>query len=171
MARKNSQHHEFVYDAMPGLFHSTPVDFITFLERDGMKFLNFWWDHLGQKKPTELLTSSKGMTYEMRTLEDGTAVILLTMPPPQNDKEAYFLALTYKPEEQKGMIKRKGTRCFTLEMWRDDQGTYTVVGEVTPRRVHHDLGEGPQPQLDAFFDAVCRVLNTKTTWRDLFSLK
>jgi hypothetical protein len=46
-----------------------------------------------------------------------------------------------------------------------------VVGEVTPRLVYHELGEGPAAKLDAFFDAVQRVLDKKTTLRDVFSLR
>ena len=105
--------------------------------------------------------SSKGLAHEMRTLEGGSPVFLLPLPLPQKPKSLYFLELVYKRQEQRGMIKKQNTRLFTLDRIGDEKGNFTVVGEVTPRLVYHELVEGPMPKLDAFFDSVCSVLDKK----------
>jgi hypothetical protein len=155
-----SQHRQFSYRAIPTIFHSQTQDFVDYLEKDGMKFLKFWWDHTGNEVDVDCLSPMKGMTYEIREYGDGRRIVLLTLPPPQNQPEAFFLAMVTRPRKKHFLIWKNYSHVYALRLVGDlGAEPRTELGEITPRRVnYYPIGPGPNPDLDAFYEAVCKEL-------------
>jgi hypothetical protein len=155
-----SQHRQFSYRAIPTIFHSQTTDFVDFLEKDGMKFLKFWWDHTAKEVEDDSLVPMKGLTYEIRDYGDGRRVVLLTLPPPQTEGEAFFLALVTRPLKKHFLIWKNYSHVFVLSLVGEPGAEpRTQLGEITPRRVAHvPIGPGPKPDLDAFYEVVCEEI-------------
>lgn len=161
MDQKKTQHYNYAYEAIPMLFHKQTREFTSYLERDGVKFLQFWWDHVGKMLPDDKLSSPEGIKYE-ETRHDKIAIVWLTLPPPANNEEVYFMALILKPEKRFMPIHISNTDIYVLVKGRHKDGTpATVLGQVTPgaRFVHH--GEGSAPELAAFQQLVLQKLKIK----------
>jgi hypothetical protein len=93
MPKRDSQHYQFAYKAIPILFHNQSKDFLKHLEQDGVKFLKFYWDYIATETDDEGKSSSDGMAYEIRENQGGKKMVLITLPHPRKPPEAYFLAL------------------------------------------------------------------------------
>jgi len=161
MAEIKSQHLAFSYEALPELFHNDPHGFLTYLRRDKLNFLRFWWDYVGKNVGEKNRVSSEGLDYTIRDLENGVTLTMVTLPTPSKPKEAYYLALVL-PKPRGGLfIKKDLTRIFTLECKTDADGTLkTVIGEITPRLKHIEFAQGPDPSLDAFNQAVIEIIKS-----------
>ncbi len=158
MPKRDSQHFTFAYKAIPILFHNQTKDFLTHLEKDGIKFLNFYWDYVATETDEEGKSSSSGMAFEIRQIEGGKKMVLITLPHPRKPPEAYFLALITAPPQRSLLPWRNNCRVFGLES--REEGTHLC--EVTPRRaVVVDQGIGPRPVLGEFYQAVNRIINKR----------
>lgn len=155
MIKTKSQHYNYGLEALPVIFHSQTEDFFTYLERDGIKFLEFWWDHMGLRLDEEQLRPFEGMDYEIREVpERKSTIVLVTMPPPRIYGELYLLGFVRTPQKR-WPIRVPNTRVFALESaLRDDSDTGTFFAEITPRGRLVRMGEGPQPHLDDFYQRV-----------------
>lgn len=162
MPEKN-QPYLFAFEAIPILFHGNPAQFIKLIEKDGLKFLQFWWGHVGDKLKDNLRTEPKGLGFEMRTHADGRKIVLIRMPPPGAVPEAYFIGLV-TPDEKKWRLFpwQNKERVFTLEMVNDKEGNQvTRLSEWTPRNLQVTLGKGPEPEMDAFYKAISARITPK----------
>lgn len=154
----------FVYEAMPILFHNQTQDFIDFLNRDGMDFLLFWWDKIGEKYDESERMDYKGLAYDIKELENSTTIVLMTLPA-QVKPEVYFMAL-FQPKQKKTFFKWENfPRVFCLvHDINQDRDTATTLIEVTPRGKRVPVGPGPLPSLNAFYTAVRKnVIKNKET--------
>ena len=88
MLAKQNQHQMFSYEILPLIFHNESISFFTYLQRDGTKFLKFWWDRAGVNLDESLRGSSEGIDYEIRTIADGREVVLVTLPAPKKQSES-----------------------------------------------------------------------------------
>jgi hypothetical protein len=133
MKQTKSHFQTFVFEALPILFHNQTQDFIDFLNRDGMNFLQFWWNKIGEKFDETERTDSKGLAYDIKELESGATIVLLTLPS-QAKPEVYFMAL-FQPKQKKTFLKWENFArvfCLVHDMNQDrDNGTMLI--EVTPR--------------------------------------
>ncbi len=162
MDKNKSQHYNFCYDAIPSMFHSQTKDFLKYLERDGIKFLQFWWDHVGQRLPFEKLIPFSNIAYEVLQVPPKTEVVFITLPPPQEDDEMYFLALVANPEKRFGWVRLPTTRILGLARRPTEKyPSGTELGDLTPRAIYVPLGEGPQPTLEAFKQTVLERIKRK----------
>ena len=154
MKQTKSHFQTFVFEALPILFHNQTQDFIDFLNRDGMNFLQFWWNKIGEKFDETERTDSKGLAYDIKELESGAAIVLLTLPA-QAKPEVYFMAL-FQPKQKKTFLKWENfARVFCLvHDMNQDRDTGTMLIEVTPRGKRVPVGPGPLPSLNAFYTAV-----------------
>jgi hypothetical protein len=157
MAKKDSQHYQFAYKAIPILFHNQSKDFLLHLEQDGVKFLNFYWDYVATETDDEGKSSSDGMAYEVRQIEGGKKMVLITLPRPRNPPEAYFLALITPPPQRSLLPWQNHARVIGLEYHKD--GTHLC--DLTPRAIRVDQGIGPRPVLSEFYLAVTNLMNKK----------
>ena len=87
----------FESEVLPSLFHSTPDQFFRYLERDGIKFLNFYWREAGEKIDPSLHSQAFGLSYLVRRPTNRTTIALISLPEPCKELEAYFVALIYRP--------------------------------------------------------------------------
>jgi hypothetical protein len=151
------QHYIFAHRVLPSLFFQNPERFLEILKEDGIAFLRFYWDKVGSTLDSADTEPLHGINYETRMLEDGTAVTLIELPPPQHMTEAYFTALVYRPLGAGGDSLQ---RYFTLEygMRILEPGERSVLCEWTADNRHVNYGEGPEPTSRAFFTAVCDKL-------------
>jgi len=151
MYKNKSQHYNFAFEALPTLFFSQTNDFVKYLDRDGLKFLKFWWDHVGDKMPEEKRISASGMSYEVEDLDEKNRLITVIFPSPREDGEAYFIGMIPKPERRFAMVRLHNASMFVLR--RDDHVTqphHTSFGELTPNAQYRERGVGLNPTKQDF---------------------
>ncbi len=165
---KKSQQDEFVYKALPGVFHSDPQGFINYLTRDGKKFLQFWWDYVAKTLKEEDLVSSQGINYHLRELDKNTTLVLITLPRHPEVSDAYYMAL-YQPRTRLGVfLKRALTRVVILEYKAtlESADFRTILAEITPGGRRVVIGPGPEPRIENFFETVCKLIYKKeVSWK------
>jgi len=156
---KNSQHYQFVYQAVPLLFHHSRTDFMSLLEQDGMKFLQFWWDHAGEEIDEVGARSMGGMAYEFREFKPGERLILLTLPPPRMAPEAFFMALIPPPPQKSYFPWKNLSNVYVLQYLGNKEGQIsTRISAVTPRAIIRDMEVSATPDLESFYQAVLKLL-------------
>lgn len=161
MDKKRSQHFNFAFEALPIVFHSQTKDFFTYLERDGIKFLEFWWDHIGLRLDEDKMVNFEGTTYEIREVpEKKSRIVLVTLPKPENLFEVYMMALIEKPKKRLP-IKVAHTQIFVLEsVPKKMSDSETMFGELTPYARYVRKGKGPAVDLEVFYQRV-----RQTVWK------
>lgn len=161
MDKNRSQHYNFSFESIPVIFHSQTEHFFKYLDRDGLKFLEFWWDHMGVRLDDEHASQFEGMQYEIRAVaEKKSQIVLITLPAPKNNEEAYFLGLVETPKKR-FPVRLSNTRVFVLQSVSSSVSpTGTLFGELTPRGRYLPMGSGPQPDLE-LFDQYIR----ETVWK------
>lgn len=161
-----AQHYIFVHRALPSVFYSDPKKFIALLTQDGRGFLHFLWDRVWERElKSNRMAGNRiaayGLDCEIRKLQDGATLALITLPPPKGMTEAYFVAAVYRPSRRTLFPKQETlARFITLEYGRNLDGSpRTVLCEWTDTHLHDNMGDGPEPTLDAFFEAVCALIS------------
>ena len=162
MRKEKSQHYNFCHEALPTLFHSQTEEFMKYLDRDGLKFLRFWWDHVGERLDDSKLTPFAGTHFEIHDVpERKSQIVLVRLPSPTANGEFYMMALVKKPKKRYPMFKLPYTQVLALERVPTEMSpTGVMLVEITPRGRKLRLKEGPQPSLKAFFQLV-----VKTVWK------
>lgn len=162
MEKSNSQHFLFAFEAIPILFHSQTTSFINYIQKDGTKFLRFWWDHVGDKLEEANHSPFEGMNFELQELGKNTHLVIITLPKPRRNEEAHYLALLAKPEKRFAWVRLPNTRVFAL---RRTDGIHeqhaTTLGELTPRALFRPLATGIEPSKQAFKKAVDKLIGRK----------
>jgi hypothetical protein len=151
MDKNKSQNWNYAFDAMPILFHSQTNNFMKYLDKDGLKFLQFWWNHVGDKLPEEKRISPNGLTFEIDEIDKNTRMVIITLPSPKEDGDVYFLGCIARPEKRFAMVRLPTSRMFVL--FRDDhvdQPHRTNFGELTPQARCRPRGIGLNPTKQDF---------------------
>ncbi len=162
MDKKKSQHYNFCYDVMPALFHSQTDEFMKYIERDGINFLEFWWKHVGSQLPAEMLVPFSGMKFTIEERSPKTSIVFVSLPPPRQEGEMFFLALVRNPERRFAWLRLPSTRMVGLVKRSKDQfESGTELGDLTPRAIFVSLGSGPEPSLEAFKQKVFELTRSK----------
>jgi len=156
---ERTQQRVFVEEALTTLFHRTPEHFLGFLNRDGNIFLRFYWDRVGQnlKLPK---TIPYGLDFEFRKPERRATIALITLPEPKVDREAFFVALIYRPYRVTPfLLLSDTTKIIVLERHDElEDGPGTLLVEWTRRMEREVLGKGPLPVLEHFYRAVIHLV-------------
>ncbi len=150
------QQTDFVSQALTDLFHTSPEEFLFLLNRDGTKFLRFYWDQVGKRLPSSQLVPAFGLNYDFRSPRKDTAVALITLPKPKREPEVYFVALVHRPNRVTPIFRISDTTMvIALEYRTDEMGNdSTLLVEWTRRFERESLNLSPEPTLDAFYEAV-----------------
>lgn len=154
MKPSRSHHYFFAHRLLPKLFHEDAAQFVALLQRDGLRFLEFWWRQAGDRVPQGERLSADGLGYGLRPLDNDWLAALVLMPPPEGMTEAHFIGLLYRENPP-------ATRVFTLEKGmslNNDTTSHTVLCEWTADTVHRNLGGGPAPDQEAFLAAIAAAL-------------
>jgi len=162
MIKTKSQHYNFGHEALPTIFHSQTKDFFDYLERDGIKFLKFWWNHVGERLDNDKLTPFEGMSFEIRQVpEKKSQVVLVRFPHPTDFDEFHFAALVKTPDKKSPFVfvKFPSTRVLVLShvpLSKSESGT--LIYEITPRSRYLLAGPGTPVTKDAFYKAACDLI-------------
>ena len=156
MPKNDNHQNQFAYQAMPILFHNSSRQFMTILEKDEIKFLEFWWDQTGKDVKEENRIPADGLSYEIRDYCEDKKIVLITLPRPKKVSEAYFLAMLTPPPKRYWLPWKNLAQVFALQRGKIENGqVLTRLVELTPRGMQRDVGPGSQPALFDFYAMVC----------------
>jgi len=162
MRKDKSQHYNFGHEALPILFHKQTKSFFEYLDKDGVKFLKFWWDHVGERLDDSLLVPFIGVKFEVREIpERKSKAILIRLPKPTDYDEFHWVALIKKPDIRLPFVyvKMPTTRMFALShVPLSKSETGTLIYELTPQARYILAGPGTPVTKEAFFQAVYKIV-------------
>jgi hypothetical protein len=141
---------------LPALFHDSPEAFLNLLNRDGTRFLNFYWAEAAKKLPEEQLADRFGLNYVIRKPGPRRDFILalITLPQPVNPGEAFYSALAYRPYRRMLLVSDT-TAVFNLEMDEPNGETpQTCLVQWTRREVREVVRRGVEAGLEEFYREV-----------------
>ena len=155
MDKKKSQHYNFTFEAIPALFHTQTNRFMEFIQKDGIDFLRFWWDYVAKELPDDKLVPFHGMDYEIIPVAPKLNVVIIKLPPPAEDGEAYFIGLIAAPEKHFAWVRMPNERVLVLVRTSSEKyASGTVLGDLTPRAIFVPIGEGDGDDIEKFKERV-----------------
>lgn len=160
MATEPSQQIVFFQDVLPSVFHEAPGDFLFYLERDGNKFLRFYWDRAGLNFAEPDRVEAFGLNYIIRTPQNDVTIAFVILPAPQSDGEAYFEVLIYRPRRVTPILRISDiTSVFALiKMSGESDNPKTAIIERTRKQETLEHGEGPAPVVESFYQASLELI-------------
>ena len=169
MDNKRSQHYNYTHETIPIVWHRQNADFLKYIDKDGINFLRFWWKHLENALGVQILSSSEGLGYQVKTVpdknKDNVKLILLTFPKPETIGEVFYMILVKIPESRVFLarfflLKLPTTRVFALELegQNEDGSPRTGLYELTPRARNIRIRAGAEPVLDTFYKDILKIL-------------
>lgn len=162
MPFKQNQHQMFAFEVLPLLFHNETSQFMTYIRKDGVEFLKFWWDRAGISLDPDLRSSPEGMDFEIHPFHDGREIVIIRLPSPKKVGEAYFLGMVTKPLKRSIFSWRNLARVFALNRLSIDNGDEnTELGELTKMARYVAIGKGSKATKKSFFDSICGHLDKK----------
>jgi hypothetical protein len=153
----------FESEVLPSLFHSTPDQVFFYLERDGLKFLNFYWRQAGEKIDSALRSQAFGLSYLIRRPTNRTTIALISFPEPCNESEAYFVALIHRPLRIIPFsFISDTTKVVALEYGGEGpDGAQAMLIEWNRRLGREKLAASQPFDLEGFYKAVKELLRTQ----------
>lgn len=171
MNKNKSQHYNFSHEAIPILWHKETSHFLTYIAKDGIAFLRFYWKHIKENLGAKIESSSDGLDYSIKELSVKNnkilKIIILTLPKPQEIGEVYYMALVKLPDKKTFadlfMIHLPTTKVYTLELAGYDENKLplTNIMEITPRTRNIKLREGTQPNFKLFYDEILKEIHVE----------
>ncbi len=162
MDKRKSHLWNYAMEAIPILFHSQTDGFMKYIDKDGLDFLKFWWNHVGDRLDESKRISPNGLSFEVERIDKNTRLVIITLPSPTEDGDAYFLGLVARPERRFFFIRLPNTNVYVLR--RADgcgQPHLTSFGELTPRALYRERGIGLNPTKQDFKRIVKKRLEPK----------
>jgi hypothetical protein len=162
MDKNRSLSWNFAFEAIPILFHSSTDSFMRYLDKDGREFLVFYWNHVGDRLEAEKRVSPAGLTYSVDQVDKNTRLVIITLPSPKEDGDAYFLALVARPEKRFFFVRLPNTEAYVLN--REDaseEECKTAFGYLSPRAIYQEKDQGLRPNKVEFKRVVMEMINKK----------
>jgi hypothetical protein len=153
MSVERSHQRVFYESALPSVFHATPEDFLFYLDRDGNKFLQFYWEQAGKSVSMSDRADVYGLNYVVRKPEKAVTVAIVLLPAPQETEEAYFEAFIFRPRRVTPILRISDmTAVFaqTLECSNGEISRTNII-ELTRKEKTIDHGPGPEPVVEEFY--------------------
>lgn len=161
MDQRKSQHYNYTHETVPIMWHNQTQDFLKYLDKDGIKFLRFWWKHLVENMGIKVISDPEGLGYQMKELadKDGKSVqlVLLTLPKPVDTGEVFYMLLGKFPKKitffDMFLARLPTTRALALQLegYEGDGTPKTGLYELTKSARNVRLGAGCEPVLDTFY--------------------
>ncbi|MEV4313317.1 hypothetical protein [Actinocrispum sp. NPDC049592] len=150
-------HYRFAHVSLPRIALGGTVNLRQFADEGKLgQMLRGFWDFVGtQQVAEEDRLPADGLSSETVTTGDST-VLLITLPRALKATEAYFVAIAYR-------AAAAIPRYFCLEHGTPLFPDTTMIGEWVQGEgglSHVNLGDGPEPDADAFLDAITRLSAT-----------
>jgi hypothetical protein len=183
-------HYNFAYKALPGLAFADPhvplafasstfswADLVAALESGGPfgrevanhKLLQFWND-VGQKLSAQERIADAGLSAVGGEFGPAHTFVLIRMPEPLNDTEAYFVAIVYP----KSWFEKPGAydnaipdlRCYLLakSSTPGEGGAPAATIRLVKKAGHGAVSLGIPRSLAAFLDGVLTSLDSPERW-------
>ena len=149
-----TQQRIFAERVIPDLFHTTPDSFLFLVNRDGNKFLRFYWDEAGKKLAPTDLKDSFGLNYFIRSPNARTTVILLSLPQPTAPGEAHYIALAHRPYRRLLLVSDTTTILALESTAEAGPQPPTVLVEWSRRLQRFEHARAIPPDLESFYAAV-----------------
>lgn len=141
-------HYFYAHRVLPTLAFRDTIQTLDILRSEnGLDFLTGLWHDMGRQLRARDRLPPDGLQLEMR--RDGKYLYaLVTLPPPLYSPEAYMVALQFESE-----LLAPRLRYFALELgYLDPAGPRrTVLCEWTAEPAHLNFGDGPPPEVEAFY--------------------
>lgn len=157
MDKSKSQQYNFAYEALPTLYHGQTDQFIKFIEKDGLKFLKFWWDHVGESYEAENRISSEGLRLKVIEVGKKNHLIHVTLPVPIHPQDPYLVCMAGSAERRFFLVRLPTTRLFTLELGENFDKKQTQYYEITPRLRKIPMGEASEATPDEFIKMIRKL--------------
>lgn len=157
---QQSQQKGFTAQALPDLFHQAPDQFLFLLERDGTKFLRFYWDQVGKNLALEEKISPFGLNFEIRQPQRSVKITLITLPKPRLEGEAYYEALVFRPYRFTGFFGVSDTtKVISLEYGFDSLGNERPLMVEWDKKLRREpVRPISEPTKEGFFAAVLKEI-------------
>jgi hypothetical protein len=162
MEKDKSLAYNFAFEAMPLLFHGQTTGFMQYLAKDGVEFLKFWWNHVGDQLPEAKRVTPTGFSFEVETYDEKTKIAYITLPSPKEDGDPIFFGCVARPEKRFAWVRIPNTAFYILTRFDGCQTQYkTAYGELSPRAIYHEIGVGVAPTKTDFKKLVKRSLEKR----------
>jgi hypothetical protein len=160
MSEERSHQCVFFETALPVVFHQTPEDFLFYLERDGNKFLQFYWEQAGKSISPAERADAYGLNYIVRKPKNNVTIAIVLLPAPQKVGEAYYEVFIYRPLRVTPILRISDvTSVFALTKASDDgEKNKTTIIERTRKEQSIDHGMGTEPVVEDFYLAVLELI-------------
>lgn len=149
-------HYTFAHKLLPAAFFDDPVKFMTAFREEGSVYLWFCWDQVGKTLPESDRLPKGALDFRLVSLGSNTDALVIALPTPKGMTEAHYMALVHRPAQSPTTAAL--TRVIALENSADENDTPMTCLCEWAGEMHMNLGEGPEPTLDKFVDAVRAVL-------------
>jgi len=159
-------HYIFAHRLLPYLAFRSREQLAALLESpQATRALVHLWDTLGDKLSVEERIPGDQIEVFYETLEGGWGAAVVRMPPARRTAEAHFVGILFGPAaDEGGAQSKRRLRYVTLEKHValiDEEGprSGTMLCEWTGEQgeTHANMGEGPEPDVDAFWDELKRI--------------
>ena len=92
-------HHLYAHRGLPHTFLRNPPGILAILAgEDALEFLRGMWEVVEKELPPEDHIGSKGLGIDVFAIDDDTHAVVVTMPRPQREFEAFYVALVARLE-------------------------------------------------------------------------
>ena len=142
------------------MFHDLPAAFLKLLNRDGTRFLFFYWAQAAKQLPPEGRADPFGLNYVMRKPGPRAdfSLALVTLPQPASPGEAFYSALAHRPDRRLLLVSDT-TAVFNLEMGESEgEAPPTVLVQWTRKGEREVARRGVNMALEEFYNAVLNEL-------------
>ncbi|MDO9121949.1 MAG: hypothetical protein Q7U31_09190 [Anaerolineaceae bacterium] len=146
MEKKRSLAYNYAFEALPILFHGQTDGFIKYIEKDGVEFLKFWWNHVGDQLEKNKRLSPAGLSFDIESFDSKTKIVFITFPTAQEDGDPILVACVARPERRFAWVRLQNTEYFILSRYDGSKAdNKTAFGVITPRGIYHENGIGLAP--------------------------
>ncbi|MBV9470337.1 MAG: hypothetical protein JO316_24190 [Abitibacteriaceae bacterium] len=157
-----THHYQFAHWMLPQMgFQESGHMLVSLTRSDASEFLKSLWQSVGNELPRQERLSPDGLSCLIRKFDD-YAIAIITLPKAFRVTEAYYTAFTFGPVSTvpKGQLHSLPMRYFALEVGFSMPGepSRTVFSEWTREPSHINMGDGPKPEVEAFFTKICELI-------------
>lgn len=150
---------EFAEHAIASMFHASPEQFLKLIDKEGNLFLRFYWSEAAKKLGIQGANPPFGLNYQIREPNQTIKVIMINLPEPTVDGEAYFIALVYRPMRvMMFSLLQDKTAVFLLEKVTPNQTAGTMISRIDHRFNREELESGGMLSKDEFYERVLEIL-------------
>jgi hypothetical protein len=160
MSPERSHQCVFYETALPAVFHETPEDFLYYLERDGNKFLLFYWEQVAKSITPSDRGDSYGINFIIHRLQSNVTIAMVLLPAPQRPDEAYYEAFVYRPRRVTPILRISDMTTVYALVLVSPPGELprTSILEYTKKVQSLNHGDGPEPVVEDFYRSVLELL-------------